>query len=200
MKRVQPFDSNYAEKTFKEVMSMSVNCHAHPLTSLRNVLRKQNVVMSRDLRRIPRGSTVRVSGILILVHTPPTKSGKRVMFLTLEDETGLFDVVVFSKAQSRFAKLILTSEVLTIEGRLQRKGPGGLSISIVMEKALVGLCGPLTKLLANVMKVRLLATKKDTKPPVKSRLIHERTDGESLEQLWLGYWGGEVFARESSMS
>jgi DNA polymerase III alpha subunit len=43
------------------------------------------------------------------------------MFLTLEDETGLFDVVVFSKAQSRFAKLILTSEVLTIEGKLQHK-------------------------------------------------------------------------------
>ena len=35
---------------------------------------------------------------------------------------GLFDVVVFSKAQSRFAKLILTSEVLTLEGRLQRRG------------------------------------------------------------------------------
>jgi DNA polymerase III alpha subunit len=47
---------------------------------------------------------------VVIMHTPPTKSGKRVMFLTLEDETGLFDVVVFSKAQSRFAKLILTSE------------------------------------------------------------------------------------------
>ncbi len=163
------------------------NFLAHPLTSLRNVLRKQKLVMSRDLRRIPTGSTVRVSGMLILVHTPTTKSGKRVMFLTLEDETGLFDVVFFSKAQSRFAKLILTSEVLTLEGRLQRKGPGGLAISIVMERALVGLCGSLAKLLANVMKVRLLERKKDTKSPGKGRLIHERTEGESLEQLWSGY-------------
>jgi len=136
---------------------------------------------------MPTGATVRVSGMVIIVHTPPTKSGKRVMFLTLEDETGLFDVVVFSKAQSRFAKLILTSEVLTIEGRLQRKGPGGLSISIVMERALVGLCGSLVKLLANDMKIRLLARKKDIKPPVKNRLIHERTEGGSLEQLWLEY-------------
>jgi error-prone DNA polymerase len=62
---------------------------------------------------MPSGATVRVSGMLILVHTPPTKSGKRVMFLTLEDE-----VVVFSKAQDSFAGMILTSEVLTIEGRL----------------------------------------------------------------------------------
>jgi error-prone DNA polymerase len=187
MKPVQLFDRDCAEKTLKEVMSMSVYCHAHPLTSLRAILRKQKVVMSGDLRRIPSGSTVRVSGMLILVHTPPTKSGKRVMFLTLEDEMGLLDVVVFPKTQSRFAKLILTSEVLTLEGRLQRKGPGGLSISIVMSRALIGLSGSLTKLLANVMKVRLLARKKDIKPPVKSRLIHERTEGESLEQLWLGY-------------
>jgi DNA polymerase III alpha subunit len=47
------------------------------------------------------GAIVRVSGMVIIVHTPPTKSGKRVMFLTLEDETGLFDVVVFSKMGRR---------------------------------------------------------------------------------------------------
>ncbi len=81
-------------------------------------MRKQKVVTSSNLRRMPSGATVRVSGMLILVHTPPTKSGKRVMFLTLEDEVGLFEVVVFSKAQDSFAGMILTSEVLTIEERL----------------------------------------------------------------------------------
>ncbi len=187
MKPVQLFDRDSAEKTLKEVMSMSVYCHAHPLTSLRNGLRKQNVVTSGDLRRMPTGATVRVSGMVIIVHTPPTKSGKRVMFLTLEDEAGLLDVVVFSKTQSRFAKLILTSEVLTLEGRLQRKGPGGLSISIVMSRTLIGLSGSLAKLLANVMKVRLLARKKDTKPPVKSNVIREYAGGESLVQLTMGY-------------
>ena len=85
MKPVQLLGRDYAERTLTEVMSMSVYCHAHPLISMRDALRKQKVVMSRDLRRISNGSTVRVSGMLILVHTPPTKSGKRVMFLTLED-------------------------------------------------------------------------------------------------------------------
>jgi DNA polymerase III alpha subunit len=109
------------------------------------------------------------------------------MFLTLEDETGLFDVVVFSKAQSRFAKPILTSEVLTLEGRLQRKGPRGRSISIVISRALMGLSGSMAKLLANEMKISLLPKKKDLKPPLKGSLIHERTEGESLEQLGLEY-------------
>ena len=90
MKPAQLTDRDCAEKTLRETMSMSIFCHAHPLTSLRNILRKQNVVTSSNLRRMPSGATVRVSGMLILVHTPPTKSGKRVMFLTLEDETGAF--------------------------------------------------------------------------------------------------------------
>ena len=55
---------------------------------------------SRNLRRMLSGAMDRVSGMVIIVHIPPTKSGKRVMFLTLEDETGLFDVVVFSKAKA----------------------------------------------------------------------------------------------------
>jgi DNA polymerase III alpha subunit len=52
------------------------------------------------------------------------------MFLTLEDEMGLFEVVVFSKAQDRFARIILTSEVLILEGRLKRQGPTGLGLYI----------------------------------------------------------------------
>jgi DNA polymerase III alpha subunit len=187
MKHVQSFVKDTAKQTLREVMSMSVYCHAHPLTSLRRTLTKQQVVTSGDLRTMLSGAIVRVSGMVIIVHTPPTKSGKRVMFLTLEDEAGLFDVVVFSKAQSRFAKLILTSEVLTLEGRLQRKGPGGRSISIVMSRALTGLSGGLAKLLANEMKIRLIPRKKDYGPLLKSSLIHERTEGESLEQLALAY-------------
>jgi DNA polymerase III alpha subunit len=123
--------------------------------------------------------------MLILVHTPPTKSGKRVMFLTLEDEAGLFEVVVFSKVQDRFAKLILTSEVLTLEGRLQRQGPTGLAISVIMEKALVGLCGPLTKLLGYVMKIP--KTKTYSKPPTASKVIPESEVSEYPTQLALGF-------------
>jgi DNA polymerase III alpha subunit len=125
--------------------------------------------------------------MVIIVHTPPTKPGKRVMFLTLEDEMGLLDVVVFPKTQSRFAKLILTSEVLTLEGKLQRKGPGGLAISIVMSRALIGLSGSLAKLLANVMKVRLLARKKDLGSRKFGKVELEHDTDESPVQLTMGY-------------
>ncbi|MGC8604467.1 MAG: OB-fold nucleic acid binding domain-containing protein [Desulfomonilaceae bacterium] len=190
MKQILSFNSDNsdcAEKTLREVMSMSVYCHAHPLVSLRNLLRKQKVVTSRDLHLMPNGSTVRVSGLVIIVHTPPTKSGKRVMFLTLEDEMGLFEVVVFPRVQNRFAKLILTSQVLTLEGKLQRQGVKGISISIVMEKALIGLSGSLVKLLTNVIKVRIIPNKKVHTSPTSDRSDMERDRGEFPEQLSLGY-------------
>jgi hypothetical protein len=185
VKPVRSFDKDCAEKTLREAMSMSVYCHAHPLTSLRNILIKQQVVYSSHLRRMPSGSRVRISGMVIIVHTPPTKSGKRVMFLTLEDEAGLFEVVVFSKVQDRFARIILTSEILTLEGRLQRKGPTGLAISIIMEKAMVGLCGPLTKLLGYVIEIP--KTKTRSKPPIASKVILESEVSEYPTQLALGF-------------
>lgn len=130
-----------------EVLYMKVYCHAHPLLAIRPMLRRNNIIRATDLRRLKTGDIVRLSGLQIIYHTPPTKSGKRVMFLTLEDETGLFDVVVFENVQKRFARTILTSQALTIEGTLQRRGVNGKAISVIMKRVLLNLSGSLISLL-----------------------------------------------------
>jgi error-prone DNA polymerase len=130
-----------------EILSMSVFCHGHPLAAIRERLTAQGVVTARDLRRIPSGSKVRVAGLLVIVHMPPTKSGKRVIFITLEDETGLLDAVMFPRAQKRSARSTLTSEIQTIEGRLQRQGKNGLSISVVVDRIIPYLSGSLSEVL-----------------------------------------------------
>ena len=98
---------------------------------------------------------------------------------------GLPDIVVFPNIQDRFAKIILTSEVLTLEGRLQRQGPTGLAISVIMEKVIIGLCGPLTKLLGYVIKIP--KTKTYSKPPTASKVIPESEVSEYPTQLALGF-------------
>ncbi len=108
-------------KAYNEAISMKVFCHAHPLSVFRPSMAKHNIIRAVELRRLPSGSIVRVIGLLVIVHTPPTKSRKRVMFLTMEDETGLIDVVVFPKAHNGFARTILTSEVLALQGKLQKQ-------------------------------------------------------------------------------
>jgi DNA polymerase III alpha subunit len=134
----------------REAGSMSVFCRKHPLAVLRSELRHQGVVTARQLRNMPGGRRVRLSGLLIIVHTPPTKSGKRVMFLTLEDETGLWDAVAFSRVQKDFARIIYTSELLTIEGRLQRQGGYGVSISVIIEKVILPWSGLLSEILKKI--------------------------------------------------
>ncbi len=133
--------------TLNEAASMSVFCRDHPLASLRSFFISKRIVTAQDLRRIPTGRRVRVAGLLVIIHMPPTKSGKRVIFITLEDETGLLDLVMFPKAQDRFARAVMTSEVLTVEGRLQKEGRNGLSISIVVESVITQLTGKLSQLL-----------------------------------------------------
>ncbi len=130
-----------------EVLYMKVYCHAHPLVAIRPMLRRHNIIRASDLRRLKTDDIVRLTGLQIIYHTPPTKSGKRVMFLTLEDETGLFDVVVFENVQKRFAKTILTSQTLTIEGTLQRRGVNGKAISVILKRVLLNLSGSLISLL-----------------------------------------------------
>jgi error-prone DNA polymerase len=134
-------------RAYNEAISMKVFCNAHPLSTIRPLLANHHIIRAIDLRRLPSGSIVRVIGMIVIVHTPPTKSGKRVMFLTMEDETGLIDVVVFPNTQKGFAKTILTCEVLAIQGKLQKQGPKAISISIVMERALKTWSGRLDKFL-----------------------------------------------------
>jgi len=59
-----------ASVALREAGSMSVFCRTHPLAVLRPELRKQGVVTARQLHFIPSGRRVRVSGLLVIVHTP----------------------------------------------------------------------------------------------------------------------------------
>jgi error-prone DNA polymerase len=72
---------------------------------------------------------VRVAGIKVVQHTPPTRSGQRVIFLTLEDASGLIDMVVFESAQKNYAKTIFEGWLLLVEGRITKRGKVSLVVS-----------------------------------------------------------------------
>ncbi len=137
-------------KIINEINSMSVYCSGHPMELLRRKLSQRGVITAKDLRRTPDGSRVRVSGLTVIIHMPPTKSGKRVLFITIEDETGLVDIASFPDSQKGSAKAILTSEALTVDGRLQRKGKNGLAISVVADRHVPSLSGNLKELIRDI--------------------------------------------------
>ncbi|OPL12743.1 MAG: hypothetical protein AVO38_14605 [delta proteobacterium ML8_D] len=138
------------EQIWLEYRTMDVYCTEHPISVLRPWLTASGIIRAEDLRSIPSGQRIKVAGLMIMVHTPPTRSGKRVMFVTLEDESGLMDLAMFPCVQKHWAKEVLTNEVLAIEGRLKREGERGLSISIVAERVLQCFTGSFPFLLRQI--------------------------------------------------
>lgn len=75
-----------------------------------------------DLMTIPEGRTVRVLGAKVATQTPPVKSGDRIIFLTLDDGTGLADITFFPRSHAACARTVFTNWLLVVEGRVNRRG------------------------------------------------------------------------------
>lgn len=75
---------------------------------------------ARDLSIPPSGVRVAVAGIVICRQRPGTAKG--VIFLTLEDETGVANVIVWSKTFERFRRAVIAGRCLKVTGKLQREG------------------------------------------------------------------------------
>ena len=113
-----------------ELMGLAITCH--PLELCAADLDAKRVIMAKDLPRLPDRTRVTVVGVRERAQTPPTKSGKRTCFLTLEDATGLLDVVVFSDALLRAGETIVRHRCYQVEGILQNNPERG--VAIVAEK------------------------------------------------------------------
>ena len=69
-----------------------------------------------------------VAGVKVATQTPPVKSGKRVIFLTLEDGTGQSDIALFEEVQAKYARKVFDSWILAVRGTVRRTGRKGVSI------------------------------------------------------------------------
>jgi error-prone DNA polymerase len=92
----------------------------HPLALLRENLRQLRVCRSDDIRRMPHGRHVHIAGIVTARQRPGTATG--VTFLTLEDEAGVFNVIVWRDIAERQRKELLNSRLLGVYGEVQREG------------------------------------------------------------------------------
>ena len=120
------------KKVFLEMDLLDLTFSSHSLLIFREALKKIERIKSGHLSTMAEGEIVKVAGIKVILHTPPTRSGQRVIFLTLEDEEGLIDVTVFPSAQQLYAKDIFEADFLLIEGGVQKHGP---AVSIIADKA-----------------------------------------------------------------
>jgi error-prone DNA polymerase len=90
----------------------------HPLSLLRSKLRARRFKRSSELRDLPHGQRVSFAGLVTMRQRPQTASG--VTFITLEDEDGLVNAVVWLHVAERQRREFLESRLMAIEGRIER--------------------------------------------------------------------------------
>lgn len=108
------------ENLVADYASLGLTLGRHPLALLREPLRRLRMVTAAELRTLPDGRLVRAAGLVTCRQRPGTASG--VTFVTLEDETGLVNVVVWRDLAERQRRELLGASLLGVHGVLQRQG------------------------------------------------------------------------------
>jgi error-prone DNA polymerase len=109
-----------SENVVQDYASISFSLKAHPVSFVRDKLDRLNIVPAAKLKEGQHGASVRVAGLVLVRQRPGTAKG--VCFMTIEDETGIANLVVFGKRFEKYRKEILQSRLVMVEGQLQIEG------------------------------------------------------------------------------
>lgn len=109
-----------AEDLVADYGSLGLTLGRHPLALLRPFFDGRRMLTAEQIRRLPDGRLARAVGLVINRQRPDTASG--VIFLTLEDETGHVNVVVWKTVAERQRRELMQSSLLAVHGRLERQG------------------------------------------------------------------------------
>jgi len=118
-------DLGLLEQLALEHTVMGLSTGPHIMTLYRDWLAERGVLTSAEFRRCKARQKVTVAGQIVVHQAPPTAKG--VHFLTLEDETGVVDVVVRPEAYRQYRPIIRNSPLIMVQGVVQRSS-GAVSL------------------------------------------------------------------------
>ena len=131
------------EHIVEDYRTLRLSLKAHPLSLLRPRLQARRIIPNEQLAQMKDGARVTVAGLVLVRQRPGTAKG--VIFATLEDETGIANIVVWSHVFERYRRIVLVSRLLMVSGKLQKQG---LVIHVVAD-AMTDLSAELNLLSAN---------------------------------------------------
>ena len=113
-------DETPGEVVANDYASIRMSLKHHPLSLLRAQLETMKVVPAQALRERPNNKRLSTAGLILVRQRPGSANG--VVFLTLEDETGVANIIIWPDIFKRFRKVILSSRLIRVTGKLQREG------------------------------------------------------------------------------
>jgi error-prone DNA polymerase len=108
-----------AQEIVADYASLRLSLHRHPLALLRSNLRQRRLLEASQVQNLPHGRFARTAGIVTCRQRPDTAAG--VIFLTLEDETGTLNVVVWRDLMLRQRREVLGARLLGVYGTIERE-------------------------------------------------------------------------------
>jgi error-prone DNA polymerase len=107
-----------SEHVVNDYQTLRLSLKAHPMSFLRERFRARRVRACHELRAAKDGAFVSVAGVILVRQRPG--SAKGVVFMTIEDETGVANAVVWPKTLERFRKVVMGARLIVVHGRIQR--------------------------------------------------------------------------------
>lgn len=105
------------EEVIHDYRTLALSLKAHPAAFVREALNAERVLPAERLSEMPNSRRVSVAGLVLVRQRPG--SAKGVIFMTLEDETGVANIIVWPKTFERFRAVVLGSRFTLVTGRLQ---------------------------------------------------------------------------------
>ncbi|WP_372399836.1 error-prone DNA polymerase [Azospirillum sp. HJ39] len=104
----------------EDYSTTGLSLRSHPLSFLRQDLRRQGIIPCTDLARTRDGRRVTVSGLVLVRQRPGSANG--VLFVTIEDETGVANVIIWRQLFEQQRRVVLGASMMAVKGRVQVEG------------------------------------------------------------------------------
>ncbi len=158
------------EHVVADYQTLRLSLKAHPMSFLRASMVRQEYRPAADLAKMRNGQSLRLAGLVLVRQRPG--SAKGVCFITLEDETGVANLVVWPKVMATFRKVIMTARLLQVTGRVQRDPASGVTHVVV--EALTDRSDALLRLSDSRLHIPLSRADEVTRPIPQPTLGHPR--------------------------
>ncbi|QYI99845.1 error-prone DNA polymerase [Thalassovita mediterranea] len=107
-----------SEHVLQDYQTTRLSLKAHPMSFLREHYASMRTLSTREASDLPNGARVQTAGIVLVRQRPGSASG--VCFITIEDETGIANLVVWPNVFERFRAVVMGARIILVKGRIQR--------------------------------------------------------------------------------
>lgn len=111
-----------SEHVVADYQTIRLSVKGHPMQFLRAAFAREGIFSCKDATALPDGRSTRCAGVVLVRQQPSTANG--TIFMTIEDETGIANIVVWARTMQRFRKEVMGSRLIAVEGRVQKSVEG----------------------------------------------------------------------------